>query len=69
MIVDVNHDMELMREETFGPVLPIMRVRDEEEAIRLANDTRYGLQRERLDPGQAEGLRDRRSASRPAASA
>jgi succinate-semialdehyde dehydrogenase/glutarate-semialdehyde dehydrogenase len=43
VIVDVNHDMELMREETFGPVLPIMRVRDEEEAIRLANDARYGL--------------------------
>jgi succinate-semialdehyde dehydrogenase/glutarate-semialdehyde dehydrogenase len=43
VIVDVNHEMELMREETFGPVLPIMRVRDEEEAIRLANDTRYGL--------------------------
>ena len=32
-----------MQEETFGPVLPIMRVRDDEEAIRLANDTRYGL--------------------------
>jgi succinate-semialdehyde dehydrogenase/glutarate-semialdehyde dehydrogenase len=43
VMVDVNHDMELMREETFGPVLPIMGVRDEEEAIRLANDTRYGL--------------------------
>ena len=43
MIVDVNHDMEVMREETFGPLLPIMCVRDEEEAIRLANDTRFGL--------------------------
>jgi len=43
VMVDVNHDMELIREETFGPVLPIMCVRDEEEAIRLANDTRYGL--------------------------
>ena len=43
VMVDVNHDMELMREETFGPVLPIMGVRDEEEAIRLANDTHYGL--------------------------
>jgi len=43
VVVDVNHDMELMRDETFGPVLPIMRVRDEEQAIRLANDTRYGL--------------------------
>jgi succinate-semialdehyde dehydrogenase/glutarate-semialdehyde dehydrogenase len=42
-MVEVDHEMELMREETFGPVLPIMRVRDEEEAIRLANDTCYGL--------------------------
>ena len=35
--------MQVMREETFGPVLPIMRVRDEDEAVRLANDSRYGL--------------------------
>jgi acyl-CoA reductase-like NAD-dependent aldehyde dehydrogenase len=43
VLVDVDHDMSVMREETFGPVLPIMRVRDEDEALRLANDTRYGL--------------------------
>jgi len=43
VVVDVNHDMELMRDETFGPVIPIMRVRDEEEAIGLANASRYGL--------------------------
>jgi succinate-semialdehyde dehydrogenase/glutarate-semialdehyde dehydrogenase len=43
VLVDVDHDMTVMREETFGPVLPIMRVRDEEEALHLANDTRYGL--------------------------
>ena len=35
--------MALMREETFGPVLPIVRVRDVEEAIARANDTSYGL--------------------------
>ena len=35
--------MKIMQEETFGPTLPIMRVADEEEAIRLANDTPYGL--------------------------
>ncbi|MDQ4071488.1 MAG: aldehyde dehydrogenase family protein, partial [Actinomycetota bacterium] len=40
---DVDHSMEIMTEETFGPTLPIMRVRDSEEAIRLANDSRYGL--------------------------
>ena len=43
VLVDVTQDMDVMREETFGPVLPIVRVRDEDEAIRLANDTRYGL--------------------------
>ncbi len=43
VIVNVDHDMLVMREETFGPVLPIMRVRDEDEAIRMANDTVFGL--------------------------
>jgi acyl-CoA reductase-like NAD-dependent aldehyde dehydrogenase len=43
VLVDVNHDMKVMQDETFGPVLPIVRVRDEEEAVRLANDSRYGL--------------------------
>ena len=43
LLVDVTHEMEVMRDETFGPVIPIMKVRDEEEAIRLANDSSYGL--------------------------
>jgi acyl-CoA reductase-like NAD-dependent aldehyde dehydrogenase len=43
VLVDVDHTMECMREETFGPTLPIMKVRDAEEAIRLANDSPYGL--------------------------
>ena len=43
VLADVTHDMAIMREETFGPVLPIQRVRDEDEAVRLANDTDYGL--------------------------
>ena len=43
VLVDVDHDMDCMREETFGPTLPIMRVADTEEAIRLANDSPYGL--------------------------
>jgi acyl-CoA reductase-like NAD-dependent aldehyde dehydrogenase len=44
VLVDVDHGMECMREETFGPTLPIMKVADAEEAVRLANDTPYGLQ-------------------------
>ncbi len=43
VIVDVTHEMEIMREETFGPVIPVMKVKDLDEAIRLANDSRYGL--------------------------
>ncbi|HME00976.1 MAG TPA: aldehyde dehydrogenase family protein [Terriglobia bacterium] len=43
VITRVNHGMRLMREETFGPVLPIMVVRDEAEAVRLANDSDFGL--------------------------
>jgi len=43
VLVDVDHEMKIMRDETFGPVLPIMRVADEDEALRLANDSPYGL--------------------------
>jgi acyl-CoA reductase-like NAD-dependent aldehyde dehydrogenase len=43
VVLDVNHGMELMREETFGPVVPIMRVSDEAMALHLANDSKYGL--------------------------
>lgn len=43
-VVDrVNHSMRLMQEETFGPVLPICRVRDAEQAVALANDSPYAL--------------------------
>lgn len=43
VLTGVDHSMKAMTEETFGPTLPIMKVRDEEEALRLANDTPYGL--------------------------
>ncbi|HUY86877.1 MAG TPA: aldehyde dehydrogenase family protein, partial [Acidimicrobiales bacterium] len=43
VLVDVDHDMDIMRDETFGPVLPIMKVSSEDEALRMANDTQYGL--------------------------
>jgi acyl-CoA reductase-like NAD-dependent aldehyde dehydrogenase len=44
VLVDVDHTMDCMREETFGPTLPIMKVSDADEAVRLANDSPYGLQ-------------------------
>jgi acyl-CoA reductase-like NAD-dependent aldehyde dehydrogenase len=44
VLVDVDHTMKIMQEETFGPVLPIMRVNDAEEGVRMANDSQYGLQ-------------------------
>ena len=43
VLTDVDHSMLCMTEETFGPLLPVMKVKDEEEAIRLANDSEYGL--------------------------
>jgi acyl-CoA reductase-like NAD-dependent aldehyde dehydrogenase len=44
VLLDVDHSMDCMTQETFGPTLPIMKVRDVEEALRLANDSPYGLQ-------------------------
>src|SRR3954471_8319338 len=43
LLVDVDHSMECMTEETFGPTLPVMKVQDADEAVRLANDSPYGL--------------------------
>jgi len=43
VLVDVNHDMKVMREETFGPVAPIFAVTSLDEAIEYANDSPYGL--------------------------
>jgi acyl-CoA reductase-like NAD-dependent aldehyde dehydrogenase len=43
VLVDVDHSMSCMTDETFGPTLPIMRVSDAEDAIAKANDSRYGL--------------------------
>ena len=43
VLIGVTHTMALMSEETFGPVVGIMAYRDEAEAVRLANDSRYGL--------------------------
>jgi acyl-CoA reductase-like NAD-dependent aldehyde dehydrogenase len=43
VLVDVDHMMRVMRDETFGPVIGLMRVRDDDEALERMHDTRYGL--------------------------
>ena len=43
VLTGVDHDMLLYREETFGPVMPVMPFADDEEAVRLANDSAFGL--------------------------
>ncbi|MDR2215236.1 MAG: aldehyde dehydrogenase family protein [Nevskiaceae bacterium] len=56
VVTDVDHSMTLMREETFGPVLPVMRYRTLDEAIHLANDTTYGLTASVIAGSEAEAL-------------
>ena len=43
VVADCNHSMNIMKEESFGPVLPIMSVENDAEAINLMNDSEYGL--------------------------
>lgn len=43
LLVNVNHDMLVMNEETFGPIIPIMKVKDDSEAIQLMNKSMFGL--------------------------
>jgi acyl-CoA reductase-like NAD-dependent aldehyde dehydrogenase len=43
VLTDVNHQMRVMHEESFGPIIGIMKVKDDEEAIKLMDDTSYGL--------------------------
>lgn len=43
ILINVNHKMDIIQEETFGPVMPIISVQNDEEAIKLMNDSKYGL--------------------------
>ncbi|KAI0837828.1 aldehyde dehydrogenase [Hypoxylon sp. FL0890] len=43
LLVDVNHSMTVMTEETFGPVIPVMKVKSDDEAVKLMNDSEFGL--------------------------
>jgi acyl-CoA reductase-like NAD-dependent aldehyde dehydrogenase len=64
VLVDVDHSMQVMRDETFGPVIPVMAYRDIDEAVALANDTDYGLSAAVLggDQEQAEAVARRLNA-------
>jgi len=55
VLVDVNHTMKIMTEETFGPALPIMPFDSEDEAVRLANDSCFGLTASVWTPDRARG--------------
>ena len=61
VLVDVDHSMPIMREETFGPAVGIMRVASDEEAVRLMNDSDFGLTAAiySADAARAEELGDR----------
>ncbi|MCR9141118.1 MAG: aldehyde dehydrogenase family protein [bacterium] len=58
VVTDVSHDMKIMSEESFGPVIGIQRVSDDREAIRMMNDTPYGLTAGVFtkDPDRAHGI-------------
>jgi acyl-CoA reductase-like NAD-dependent aldehyde dehydrogenase len=60
VLLGASQDMEVMREETFGPLVPVMRVRDAEEALRLANDTHLGLNATVFGPRKAAAAFARR---------
>ena len=57
LLVDVDHSMRITQEEVFGPVMTVIRVRDEAEAVRLANDCPYGLGSSVFTGGRARGQR------------
>jgi acyl-CoA reductase-like NAD-dependent aldehyde dehydrogenase len=57
LLLDVDHSMECMRDETFGPTIPVMRVRDVEQAIQLANDSSFGLGASVFTKDWRKGLR------------
>lgn len=58
VIRDVDHTMKVMTEETFGPIMPVMSYRSEEDAVALANDTEFGLSAAVIagDPEEAQRI-------------
>ncbi len=59
VLTNVNHTMKIMVEETFGPVIPIAKVNSLDEAVRLANDSRFGLGSSVFAGSQARAIADR----------
>ncbi|HEU4619410.1 MAG TPA: aldehyde dehydrogenase family protein [Gammaproteobacteria bacterium] len=56
VLANVTRDMKVFRDETFGPVAPIMRIRDADEAVEIANDTEYGLSAGIITRDEERGL-------------
>lgn len=56
ILTGVTHEMKIMREETFGPCMPVMAYKDIEEAISLANDTDYGLSAAVIGPDEEAAM-------------
>jgi succinate-semialdehyde dehydrogenase / glutarate-semialdehyde dehydrogenase len=61
VLTNVTHEMQIMRDETFGPVIPVMKYGTEDEAVALANDTDFGLSAAVMagDAGEAERIAER----------
>ncbi|HTQ20667.1 aldehyde dehydrogenase family protein [Mycobacterium sp.] len=57
VLVDVDHSMACMREETFGPTLPVMKVSSAQQAVELANDSAYGLSASVWTADKTKGMR------------
>ncbi len=56
VLAGVKRDMRIFREETFGPVAPVLRARDEDEAVEIANDSEYGLSAGIITRDEERGL-------------
>ncbi len=56
VLTGVDHSMQVMTEETFGPVIPVMPYKDVDEAIKLANDSQYGLSASVIGPDVEEAV-------------
>ena len=57
VLVDVDHSMKVMTEETFAPILPIMKITSEEQAVQLSNSTIYGLSASVFAASLEDGMR------------